>query len=129
MVRYNRPIALLSAISKIFEKIVSVQLVNHLQDNNIIYDHQYGFQRHKSTEHNIIHTINFISTAFNENKYALGVFFDLKKAFDVCSHEILLMKLEKMGIRGTALEWFKNYLKVVTNEKGEAVGEVLTIIC
>jgi hypothetical protein len=106
-----RPIALLSAISKILEKIVSVQLVNHLQDNNIIYDHQYGFQRHKSTEHNIIHAINFISTAFNENKYALGVFFDLKKAFDVCSHEILLMKLEKMGIRGTALLWFRNYLR------------------
>jgi hypothetical protein len=46
----------------------------------------------------------------NDNKYCVGVFFDLKKAFDVCSHEILLMKLSKMGITGTAYEWFKNYL-------------------
>jgi hypothetical protein len=37
-------------------------------------------------------------------------FFDLKKAFDVCSHDILLMKLSKMGITGTALNWFKSYL-------------------
>jgi hypothetical protein len=29
---------------------------------------------------------------------------------DNCSHDILLMKLSKMGIRGTALEWFKSYL-------------------
>jgi len=46
----------------------------------------------------------------NENKYTIGVFFDLKKAFDVCSHDILLMKLSKMGITGTALNWFKSYL-------------------
>jgi hypothetical protein len=46
----------------------------------------------------------------NENKYTVGVFFDLKKAFDVCSHDILLMKLSRMGIVGPALEWFKSYL-------------------
>jgi hypothetical protein len=46
----------------------------------------------------------------NENKYSIGVFFDLKKAFDVCSHDILLMKLSRMGITGAALNWFKSYL-------------------
>jgi hypothetical protein len=105
-----RPIALLSTLSKILEKMVSVQLVNHLDRNNIIYQHQYGFQRNKSTEHSLIHSLNYISSALNDNKYCLGVFFDLKKAFDVCSHEILLMKLSKMGINGTALDWFRSYL-------------------
>jgi hypothetical protein len=105
-----RPIALLSTLSKVLEKIVSVQLTNHLDRNNILYEHQYGFQRNKSTEHSLIHSLNFISNALNDNKYCIGVFFDLKKAFDVCSHEILLMKLSKMGITGNALEWFRSYL-------------------
>ena len=105
-----RPIALLSTLSKVLEKIVCVQLINHLDRNKILYKHQYGFQRNKSTEHSIIHALNFIGQAMNDNKYAIGVFFDLKKAFDVCSHDILLMKLSRMGIRGTALAWFKSYL-------------------
>ncbi len=46
----------------------------------------------------------------NNNICCAGVFFNLKKAFDVCSHEILLMKLSRMGIRGTALDWFHSYL-------------------
>jgi hypothetical protein len=90
--------------------MVSVQLVNHLDRNKLLYEHQYGFQRNKSTEHSIVHALNFIGQAMNDNKYTIGVFFDLKKAFDTCSHDILLMKLNKMGITGTAYSWFKSYL-------------------
>jgi len=75
-----------------------------------IYKHQYGFQRGKQTEHNLIHLLNYVSNAINDNKYCMGVFLDIKKAFDRVQHDILFKKLHKLGIRDTSLQWFKSYL-------------------
>jgi Reverse transcriptase (RNA-dependent DNA polymerase) len=100
-----RPISLVSSISKILEKIVASKLTNHLESNNLLYKHQYGFLKGKSTEHNLIHLTNVIGEALNEDKYCIGIFLDLKKAFDVVSHPILLKKLKKLGINGNALKY------------------------
>ena len=53
---------------------------------------------------------NFIHNSLNNGDYCIGLFLDLKKAFDVCSHEILITKLSYLGINDTALNWFKSYL-------------------
>ena len=105
-----RPISLLSSISKILEKVVAINLVNHLEINNLLYNNQYGFLRGRSTLHNITKLTSTISQNLNEKKYVIGVFLDLKKAFDTVSHEILLLKLNKLGISGTPLKWFTSYL-------------------
>jgi hypothetical protein len=101
----------LSPISKILEKLIAIQLTNHLELNNLLYQHQYGFQRNKSTLHNLTHLTNYIYSALNDKKYCIGLFLDLRKAFDVCSHSLLLKKLRKYGIHGTTYDWFASYLK------------------
>jgi len=85
-----RPISLLSSISKVLEKIVAEKLLNHLLSNDLLYNFQFGFLPNRTTEQNLIHIVNYIKNALNDNMYIIGIFLDLKKAFDVCSHEILL---------------------------------------
>jgi len=78
--------------------------------NNLLYEHQYGFLPKRATEHNLMQVTNFITTAMNDGMFCLGVFIDLRKAFDVCSHKILLTNLKSLGVQGTALKWFESYL-------------------
>ena len=54
--------------------------------------------------------VNFISNAINEGQFCIGIFLDLKKAFDVCNHEILFKKLASKGVTGNSLKWFRSYL-------------------
>ncbi len=45
-----RPISLLPAISKIFEKVIFKQLYNFFQEKKLLYNAQYGFRTEHSTE-------------------------------------------------------------------------------
>jgi hypothetical protein len=64
----------------------------------------------------LLYLLDYTPNVLNDGMFCIAVFLDLKKAFDVCSHEILLAKLEKMGIQNVALKWFKNYLSGRTQQ-------------
>ena len=105
-----RPISLINGFSKVFEKIVSEKVLNFLIMNKFFYKNQFGFLKNRSTEQLQIKMLNYIIEAFNNNEYVMGIFLDIRKAFDCINHSKLLDKLENLGIRGRVLEWFKDYL-------------------
>ena len=51
-----------------------------------------------------------IVSSLEKNMTTYAVFLDLSKSFDTIDHDILLHKLRCYGVRGVALEWFRNYL-------------------
>ena len=106
-----RPISLLSNFNKIFEKLMHKRVYGYLEEQGLIYEHQFGFRKHHSTSHALIDLTEDIRHALDNNKFSCGVFIDLQKAFDTVDHDILLAKLEHYGIRGIANSWFRSYLK------------------
>lgn len=105
-----RPISVLSVLSKILEKVVNIRLVSYLEKNKIINTNQFGFREGKSTEQAVLKLTTEITSHLDSGQRSIGVFLDLQKAFDTVSIHILLTRLESVGIRGLALEWFRSYL-------------------
>ena len=105
-----RPISLLSVFDKIIEKLMHKRLYKFLEDNQILYENQFGFRKQNSTVHALIQITEQIRQSIENGKYGCGIFIDLRKAFDTVNHDILLKKLEHYGVRGTPLQWFKSYL-------------------
>ena len=58
----------------------------------------------------VLELINNIYQGFENNEFIVGIFVDLKKAFDTVNHSILLDKLSYYGIRGIPLAWLSSYL-------------------
>ncbi len=105
-----RPISLLSQFSKILEKIFVRRIDNFIDKHKWLSDHQFGFRTNRSTSMAVLELVEEISSSMDKNEYTVGVFLDLKKAFDTIDYGLLMMKLERYGIRGKALAWIKSYL-------------------
>uniref|UniRef100_A0A8C8E3R6 Reverse transcriptase domain-containing protein n=1 Tax=Oryzias sinensis TaxID=183150 RepID=A0A8C8E3R6_9TELE len=106
-----RPISILPAVSKIAEKLVAKQIINHL-DTTLYSLHpmQFGFRANYSTETATCFFTENIRILPDRGGVVGAVFLDLKKAFDTVNHKILLSKLCKFNFSSDALQWIDSYL-------------------
>ena len=105
-----RPISILSPFSKIFENIIYNRLNDYFMHNNFIAKEQFGFRIRHSTNQVIADVVNKLQISSDDRLYTYLILLDLSKAFDTVDHQILLIKLEKYGIRGNTLKLIHNYL-------------------
>ena len=86
------------------------RLIKYLDKMKCLYNKQFGFRSNHSTIHALLVITDKIQRAIENSMYSCGVFLDLSKAFDTVNHNILLSKLQSLGIRGIVLDWFRSYL-------------------
>ena len=102
--------SVLSFFPKIFERYMYNHVVEFMNINNIIARYQFGFRQRLSTQQAIITLVNKITSSIDSGDLMIGMFLDLKKAFDTVTHSILIQKMHAYGIRGNILKWFESYL-------------------
>lgn len=105
-----RPVTIPSTFSKIFEYCFLERLLDFLGTNKKISETQHGFCSQRSTI-TAVHAIHDkIVTSLEAGECPVGIFCDLSRAFDCVNHDILIARLEEMGISGTPLNWVKTFL-------------------
>ena len=125
-----RPVSNLSFISKLIERIVSIQLTAHLRLNGLIEKFQSAYRTLHSTETALLRVQNDILRAVDDSGAAILVMLDLSAAFDTIDHDVLLDALEhQFGLVGTVLRWFGSYLRgrVQAVKIGRAVSDFIEL--
>ena len=110
MLKNYRPVSNLSFLSKVIEKVISIRILGHILDNNIVDSFQSAYRSGHSCETALLRVYNDIVTTVGNGNGSFLVLLDLSAAFDTIDHDNLFYILEKyVGIGGSALRLIRSY--------------------
>ena len=107
-----RPVSILPALSKIFERILFEQISGFF--DNFLSEKQCGFRKGYSTQHCLVNLLEKWKSSVDKGKTSGALLTDLSKAFDCLDHELLTAKVNAYGFDLPALRLIHDYL---TNRK------------
>ena len=105
-----RPVALLCIVSKVIERAIFLQIVEHMNTQGLFHPNHHGFRAGHSTTTAMIQMYDNWVQAVDKGDLVGVCMLDMSAAFDVVEHSILLEKLKLYGFDAGALKWMKNYL-------------------
>ena len=108
-VEHYRPISVLPAASKIFERIMQIQIAEYMDEH--LSPYLCGYRVGFSAQHALISLIEKWRITLDKRGYAGAVLMDLSKAFDCLNHDLLIAKLHAYGFNKDSLYLIRNFLK------------------
>ena len=100
--------SILNVLSKVLERAVHSQLSEYLERRDLLFLNQSGFRGGFSTDTSLTGLSDFVKKEIGRGNFVGMVLIDLQKAFDTVDHDILIDKLQAVGVDGS--QWFRSYL-------------------
>ena len=107
-----RPVALLSAISRIAEALLAQQLDNYQEAHGLLHQGVHGFRKGRGTNTCMLETWEYVLHKTEQGNLVAIDLLDTSAAFDTLIHHYLMRKMEvEVGMSEESIEWLASYLK------------------
>ena len=116
--RNYRPVSKLPFLSKVLERIVLKQFLQHLESHSLLVLEpiQPAYRKCHSTETALLREANDLLQASDSGHVSILSLLDLSAAFETIDHDILIKRLHtSFDCSGTVLDWFTSYLDCRTH--------------
>ena len=105
----NRPVSILTNISKIYEKLLYNQSSKYF--DSLLATNQCGFRKGFSSQYCLLVMLEKFKEVIDRGNQFGALLTDLSKAFDCFDHKLLIAKLYEYGVSSSALKIIFSYLK------------------
>ena len=105
-----RLVSLTCICCKIMESILRQSITDHLTDNNVFNNNQFGFIKGRSTVMQLLKVMDIWTESLESGGQIDVIYTDLKKAFDKVPHNRLISKLYSYKINPDVNIWIKSFL-------------------
>ena len=123
-----RPVSGFSFVSKLVERVVAKQLLEHIHVHNLDNLYQSAYKAGDSTETALVYIKNEVHLSLSRSETTALVLLDLSAAFDTIDHSTLLSCLRNwFGVGGSVLKWFTSYL--TDRYQSIKIGSTLSDVC
>ena len=120
-----RPVSLTPNPSKTLERIVAEEVWKTISPQ--LDPRQFGNVKGSSCLHYLVDLINFVTSNTDKNKEVAAVTIDLRKAFDLIDHNILIRKLLDLKIHESLVKWIASFISdrtIATRAHGRVSTEL-----
>ena len=106
-----RAVALTSCLCKILKRMINTRFIWYLEKNSILDRSQCGFRKHRCTMDHLVSLERYVPDAFAWKQQAVGLFFDLEKAYETTWQLGIIWDLHRIGLRGRLPVFVVEYLR------------------